>query len=153
MKLDPVDVIGSAGSSVLKRVMGFFGAGWLGLLTARLSSEITSFDDVLSPLEIFKRTFSDLYVELLALVLWPLYPILNTNSFIAAIYLITMIIMFSVITFTEVDLFKGLVGLVVVQGVFSLMQGLRTRIIVDNLLQFDCEATGLAWKRDDSIRT
>jgi hypothetical protein len=32
-------------------------------------------------------------------------------------------------------------------------QGLRTRIIVDNLLQFDCEATGLAWKRDDSIRT
>ena len=33
------------------------------------------------------------------------------------------------------------------------LQGLRTRIIVDNLLQFDCEATGLAWKRDDSIRT
>jgi hypothetical protein len=32
-------------------------------------------------------------------------------------------------------------------------QGLRTRIIVDNLLQFDCEATDLAWKRDDSIRT
>jgi hypothetical protein len=37
--------------------------------------------------------------------------------------------------------------------VFDNGQGLRTRIIVDNLLQFDCEATGLAWKRDDSIRT
>jgi endo-alpha-1,4-polygalactosaminidase (GH114 family) len=35
----------------------------------------------------------------------------------------------------------------------AVAQGLRTRIIVDNLLQFDCEATGLAWKRDDSIRT
>ena len=123
MRLDPIDVIGSAGASAVReshRIFSARGVAW-SVDRPRISSQIQDFSDVLAPMgNIQHPSLRRSTSKAIAAVLWPLYPILNGNGILAAVYLAIVIVLFFVIFFTESEpSFAGWWLWWVVQGIFS----------------------------------
>ncbi|MCG8601899.1 MAG: hypothetical protein MI807_17285 [Verrucomicrobiales bacterium] len=71
--IDPVDNMFGTGTSLLQRILIGFGAGWFGNLLSRICASITSWDDVINPMEIVRGIFEDFDTsEVLGFVFWPL---------------------------------------------------------------------------------
>ena len=121
VKFDPVDIVYSAGTSVVLRVLAFFVVGWGGMTAARVGYQIDHLSDLKEPLQVVERTFEPLPYELLAGVAWPLHVMFAASGLWGALYLSIIIILFAVICFSEVDFFRSLILIVVLQGTSSLL--------------------------------
>lgn len=74
MKLDPIDILGEAGSGLLGRILLFLSVGWVGMLMGIVSASFQDWSDFLAPHEtvvglLDGGSFSA--TEVLLMVFWP----------------------------------------------------------------------------------